>query len=45
MNTQVFVCEECGCCDGYVIPQSPWVIECLECGHPGDFDSRTYLCT
>ena len=37
LNTEaIFVCRECGCCDGYIIPKYPTIIECVECGHPND---------
>ena len=32
----IFVCRECGCKDGYLIPSHPSIIECVKCGHPND---------
>jgi hypothetical protein len=34
-----FTCGECGNSDNdklMIIPEAPWVVECIECGHPND---------
>ena len=34
-----FTCIECGNNDNdklMIIPEAPWIVECIECGHPND---------
>ena len=34
-----FECVECGNTDGdtlMIIREAPWVVECIQCGHPND---------
>ena len=38
-TTKPYACIECGNSDDaklMIIREAPWVVECMECGHPND---------